>query len=228
MTRRTLQPTTPGRPRLYGRVKGKPLRRLQQGLMDDLYPSLVIGEDPICGLSHFKQIWMEIGFGGSEHLIWQARHNPDAVIFGAEPFINGVAKAVSGVSEHGLENIRLFQGDGRLVMDRLPATSLDCLFVLFPDPWPKSRHNKRRIITPEFLSDVHRVLKPGARFRFASDIIDYVDWTLTRVKAHGGFDWPVSQQSDWRVRPDDWPQTRYEAKAIREGRTCHYFEFIRV
>ena len=99
------------------------------------------------------------------------------------------------------------------------------MFVLFPDPWPKARHNKRRIITPEFLNLVHSKLKPGGRFRFASDIIDYVDWALTRVRAHGGYEWPAKSLSDWRVRPDDWPETRYEAKAIREGRPCHYFEF---
>lgn len=220
-------PTRAGRPRLYGRAKGKPLRSIQQGLMDNLYPKVCIGDDPLKGLSEFSKVWLEIGFGGSEHLIWQARHNPNTAVLGAEPFLNGTAKAVAGVDEYELPNVRIYHGDGRVVMDNLSDGSLECLFVLFPDPWPKARHNKRRIITPEFLSEVHRTLAPGGRFRFASDIIDYVDWTLTRVHAHGGFTWPAKKLEDWRTRPDDWPGTRYEAKAIREGRSCHYFEFIK-
>jgi tRNA (guanine-N7-)-methyltransferase len=170
---------------------------------------------------------LEIGFGGSEHLIWQAEHNPNVAVLGAEPFLNGAAKAVAGVDELGLANVRVYQGDGRWITDNLPDASLDCLFVLFPDPWPKSRHNKRRIINPEFLTETHRILKPGGRVRFASDIISYVDWTLTRIHAHGGFIFPARKLSEWRTRPDDWPGTRYEAKAFREGRPCHYFEFIR-
>ena len=190
-------------------------------------PEIKIKDDPLEGLSAYKRTWLEIGFGGSEHLIWQAQHNPDVAVLGAEPFLNGAAKAVAGVDEYGLSNVRVHQGDGREIMDRLPNGSLECLFVLFPDPWPKARHNKRRIITPEFLEDVHRLLGDGGRFRFASDIINYVDWTLTRVRAHGGFTFPAKKLEDWRTRPDDWPGTRYEAKAIREGRPCHYFEFIK-
>lgn len=220
-------PIPADRPRLYGRAKGRPLRRIQQGLMDNLYPKIVIGDNPLAGLDSYQQVWLEIGFGGSEHLIWQAEQNPDVAILGAEPFLNGAPKAVAGVDELGLTNVRIYQGDGRWVMDNLPDASIDCFFVLFPDPWPKSRHNKRRIINPEFLGEIHRILKPGGRFRFASDIIHYVDWTLTRIHTHGGFTWPAGELSDWRTRPDDWPGTRYEAKAIREGRPCHYFEFIR-
>lgn len=221
-------PPTPGRPRLYGRAKGRPLRHLQQGLMDDLYPQIKVTKSAIEEFPQGAKIWLEIGFGGAEHLIWQAQHNPDTIVMGAEPFLNGAAKAVSGVDEHGLTNVRVYQGDGREVMDMMEDGSLECVFVLFPDPWPKSKHNKRRIITPEFLEEVHRLLRPGGRFRYASDIIDYVDWTLTRVRAHGGFDLPVKKMGDWRTRPSDWPGTRYEAKAFREGRSCHYFEFVRV
>lgn len=220
-------PINPGRPRLYGRAKGRPLRANHQALMDTLYPKIKIGDTPTKGLEGFSELWFEIGFGGSEHLVWQAQNNPDVAVLGAEPFLNGVAKAVASVDEHGIDNVRLHQGDARNIMDTMTDGSLSCLFVLFPDPWPKARHNKRRIITPDFLCEAHRVLKPGGRFRFASDIIDYVDWTLTRVNAHGGFTWPVTRKDNWRTRPDDWPGTRYEAKAIREGRSCHYFEFIR-
>ncbi len=219
--------TDPGRPRMYGRSSGKALRARQTELMETLYPKIAF--DPVRSFdpSPFQDVWLELGFGGAEHLIWQAEHNPDTLIIGAEPFLNGVAKAVSGVDDNGLENLRLYMGDGREVMDALPDGSLSRMFVLFPDPWPKARHNKRRIITPEFVSDVYRLVKPGGIFRFGSDIIDYVDWTLTRVKAHGGFHFEPAAKENWLVRPDDWPQTRYEAKAIREGRTCHYFEFIR-
>lgn len=221
----SFEPLPAGRPRLYGRAKGRPLRANHQALMDTLYPKIKIGEDPLAGITGFEDVWFEIGFGGSEHLIWQAERNTDIAMLGAEPFLNGVAKAVASVDELNLENVRLYQGDGRDILEALPDSALSTVFVLFPDPWPKARHNKRRIITPEFLELVHSKLKSGGRFRFASDIIDYVDWALTRIHIHGGFDWPAKALSDWRVRPDDWPETRYEAKAIREGRPCHYFEF---
>ena len=227
MSRKTKPHIEPGRPRMYGRSSGKALRPRQLQLMDDLYPRIAIDPKAEIALPPGKDIWLELGFGGAEHLIWQARHNPDALVIGAEPFLNGVAKAVSGVDDHSLENVRLYMGDGREVMDSLPDEALSRMFVLFPDPWPKARHNKRRIITPEFLSQVYRLVKPGGVFRFGSDIIDYVDWTLTRIKAHGGFRFDPVSKNDWLVRPDDWPETRYEAKAIREGRTCHYFEFVR-
>lgn len=213
--------------RTFGRTRGKTLSPYQQGLMETLYPKIIIGDDPLAGLERFDAVWFEIGFGGAEHLVWQAQHNPNVACLGVEPFLNGVAKAVRGVDEHGLENIRVLQGDARDVLAVLPDASLSRLFILFPDPWPKARHNKRRIINEGLLAQVHRVLTPGSEFRFASDIIHYVDWTLWRVKAHGGFIMPHTDNADWRTRPDDWPETRYEAKAIREGRPCHYFRFIR-
>lgn len=218
---------SPERPRLYGRSKGRPLSPHQQSLMDDLFPKIECGDDPMADLSDYDEVWAEIGFGGSEHLIWQAQHNPNVALLGAEPFLNGVSKAVLSVHDDELKNIRLHMGDGRDMLDRVPDKSLSCIFVLFPDPWPKSRHNKRRIINPEFLSLVHAKLRPEGRFRFASDIIHYVDWTLTRVKVHGGLRFSPVTVSDWRQRPDDWPETRYEQKAKREGRPCHYFEFTR-
>lgn len=213
--------------RTFGRTKGKALSPYQQGLVDNLYPKIKIGDDPLAGLSNFDEVWFEIGFGASEHLIYQAEHNPTKAILGAEPFLNGVAKALRHIDDMGLENIRLLNGDARDILANLTDESLSRLFILFPDPWPKSKHNKRRIINEALLKEVHRVLKSGSQFRFASDIIDYVDWTLWRVKAHGGFEMPHESSADWRKRSDDWPQTRYEAKAIREGRPCHYFTFIR-
>ena len=217
--------------RTFGRAKGKPLSSAQAKLMDAVFPTIDVGPavkgsvNPLADID--GQLWLEIGFGGAEHLLWQAERNPDATLLGVEPFLNGVSKAVKGVHDRGLTNIRLHRGDVRDVLDLLPDASLDRVFVLFPDPWPKTRHNKRRIINMKFIEDLYRVIKPGGRLRFASDIIHYVDWALTRIKRHDGFDWPVQERSDWRVRPDDWPSTRYLEKAIREGRSGYFFEFIR-
>ena len=218
--------------RTYGRAKGKPLSPAQKALMDDAFPKVDFGaaiaavENPIADIT--GPIWLEIGFGGAEHLLWQAEQNPDVTLLGVEPFLNGVVKAVSGITQNNLKNIRLHRGDARDVLKLLPDASLERVFVLFPDPWHKARHNKRRIINMEFLEDLHRVIKPGGAFRFGSDIIHYVDWTLTRVKRHGGFDWPATSQDQWRVRLNDWPSTRYLEKAIREGRSGHFFEFTRL
>jgi tRNA (guanine-N7-)-methyltransferase len=217
--------------RTFGRAKGKPLSPAQSALMESVFPKIDVGPAVKAGTNPLADIdgplWLEIGFGGAEHLLWQAKQNPDATLLGVEPFLNGVSKAVKGVHDGGLTNIRLHRGDARDVLDFLPNASLDRVFVLFPDPWPKTRHNKRRIINMKFIEDLHRVIKPGGRLRFASDIIHYVDWALTRIKRHGGFDWPAQERPDWRVRPDDWPSTRYLEKAIREDRSGHFFEFIR-
>ena len=217
--------------RTFGRAKGKPLSPAQTALMETEFPKVDFGsvvksgKNPIEGLS--GKIWLEIGFGGAEHLLWQAEQNSQITILGIEPFLNGVAKAVRGIVDKNLRNIRLHRGDARDVLKLLPDNGLDCVFVLFPDPWHKTRHNKRRIINENFINDLHRVIKPGGTFRFGSDIIHYVDWTLTRLKRHGGFDWPATSQDQWRMRPDDWPSTRYLEKAIREGRSGHFFEFVR-
>ena len=142
--------------RTFGRTKGKALSPYQQGLMETLYPAIKIGEDPFAGLGDFDAVWFEIGFGGAEHLIWQAQQNPNIACLGVEPFLNGVSKAVRGVDEHDLKNIRVLQGDARDVLAVLPDQSLSRLFILFPDPWPKARHNKRRIINEALiLSLIH-------------------------------------------------------------------------
>jgi tRNA (guanine-N7-)-methyltransferase len=226
---RYLKDNNPDKFRTFGRAKGRPLSPAQSELYETLYPKIQINcsaiGDPLKGLDAFDEVWFEIGFGGAEHLIWQAKNNPHIAVLGAEPFEPGVVKALTGVRDNALKNVRLQHGDARDVLEALPDDSLDKIFVLFPDPWPKSKHHKRRLINQAFLSEIHRVLKDGAEYRFGSDIIHYVDWTLTRVHAHGGFTWSPKSQSDWRVRGEDWPETRYLAKALREGRTGHFFRF---
>lgn len=214
--------------RTFGRAKGRTLSPQMRTIYDANFPGLKWSdENPLGPDGHTGPVWLEIGFGGAEHLLWQAEAHPDVHIIGAEPFLNGVAKAVRGVVDAKLTNVTLHRGDVRQVLDVIPDGSLDRIFVLFPDPWPKARHNKRRILRTAFIAELHRVLRPGGTLRFASDIIHYVDWTLTRLHRHGGWDWPAETQSDWRTRSADWPGTRYEAKAGREGRSCHYFEFVR-
>ena len=217
--------------RTFGRTKGKPLSSAQTELMRRVFPTVDKAYDIAKGKNPFTNeagpYWLEIGFGGAEHLLWQAEQNPHVTLLGVEPFLNGVSKAVKGLSFKNLTNVRLHRGDARDVLEVLPSSSLECVFVLFPDPWPKVRHHKRRIINEAFIEEIYRILKPDGKFRFACDILHYVDWSLTRIKAHGGFDWPAAQQSDWRNRPDDWPSTRYLEKALREGRSGHFFEFFK-
>ncbi len=211
--------------RTFGRAKGRPLSPHMQTIWDSAFPRLKW--DMAAPLPE-GELWLEIGFGGAEHLLWQAEHHPDIHLVGAEPFLNGVAKAVRGAYDSDLENLSLHHGDVRDLLEALPNASLTKIFILFPDPWPKSRHHKRRLLRSKFIAELHRVLKPGGELRFASDIIHYVDWTLSRLKRHGGWDFTHTENSDWRVRGDDWPGTRYEAKAGREGRPCHYFKFTKL
>lgn len=208
--------------RTFGRAKGRPLSPSMQAIWDDTFPRVTWD---INAPLPDSDIWLEIGFGGAEHLLWQAETHPDIHFVGAEPFLNGVAKAVRGISDKNLTNLSLHHGDVRDVLSALPDESISRLFILFPDPWHKSRHHKRRLLRTDFIAELYRVLKPGGELRFASDIIHYVDWTLMRFKNHGGWEFTHTNVVDWRVRGADWPGTRYEAKAGREGRPCHYFKF---
>ncbi|PLX38087.1 MAG: tRNA (guanosine(46)-N7)-methyltransferase TrmB [Hyphomicrobiales bacterium] len=222
-------------PTLYGRNKGHKLKARQQGLMDTLLPQLAV--DPTAPAPArvadlfpvpVDEIWLEAGFGGGEHMIHQAETHDDVGIIGCEPFINGMAKAVSAIDLTGLENIRLYNGDATDVLDWLPEASLSRMYLLYPDPWPKRRHWKRRFISAEMLDRVARALKPGAEFRVASDIPHYIAWTLAHLRDHPAFEWTARKADDWREPYDGWPGTRYEAKAIREGRTPTYLTFKRV
>lgn len=165
-----------------------------------------------------RDLWFEIGFGGGEHLAWQAKANPDIGFIGVEPFLNGVASALRYIADGGLANVRILQGDARDVIARLPEASVGRLFVLFPDPWPKLRHHRRRIVGPATLDGFARMLKDGAEFRYATDDQGYLAWTLRHVRLHPAFEWTARRADDWRRRPDDWPETRYEQKAREAGR----------
>jgi len=160
------------------------------------------------------ELWLEVGFGAGEHLFWQAEHNPHVALIGAEPYEGGVAKLLSKLDRAPLANIRIHEGDAREVIDAVPDGRLGRVFILFPDPWPKTRHHKRRFVQMETLDALARAMRPGAELRFASDDAGYVAWTLERLVAHPAFAWTAERMTDWTARPADWPQTRYEAKAL--------------
>jgi tRNA (guanine-N7-)-methyltransferase len=173
------------------------------------------------------EVWLEIGFGGGEHLAEQAERHPEIGFIGSEVFENGVARLVGEVSRRGLGNLRIFADDARLLLDRLPPNSLGRVFVLFPDPWPKLRHHKRRLVAPATLDRLAEVMRPGAELRLATDDPGYLLWMLEHVTAHPAFTWLARGPADWRERPADWPPTRYEEKACAAGRTPAFLRFAR-
>jgi tRNA (guanine-N7-)-methyltransferase len=202
----------------YGRRKGKALRRHHLELTQQLLPTLRVD------LAHPIQdlvTWLEIGFGGGEHLAHQAALHPDVAFIGAEPFINGVAKLLAEIEKRKLGNIRIHDDDARYLLAKLPDRCLARVYLLYPDPWPKARQNKRRFVNAENLAEIARALKPGGLFLFASDIAAYVDWTLAEVSAHAGFTLSSNSAEPF----ENWLQTRYEAKARREGRETRYVTF---
>lgn len=222
----------------YGRFKGKTLRPEQERRLDQDLPALTVpgvewdtnpdrAEIDLTALFGDRDVWVEVGFGGGEHMVHQAVQNPDVGIIGCEPYINGVAVTMGKMAKAGVDNIRLHPGDARDLFDVLPAASIARAFLLYPDPWPKARHHRRRFVTAEHLEPLHRVLKPGAIFRVATDIPDYVRQTMEEVPK-AGFEWLAERPGDWRDPWDDWLSTRYEQKALREGRTPHYMTFRRV
>ena len=211
----------------YGRRQGKRLRPKQAAGISGTLPNLQIDcSGPVRPDALFASdktaYWLEIGFGGGEHLINNASLHPDIGHLGCEPFINGMAKLVLLIEKDGIDAIRLHNDDAVQLLDQLPDASLDRIYLLYPDPWPKRRHNKRRFVSDENLSRMARVLKPGGEFRFASDIDHYVGWTLARILGSPDFVWTAEQPDDWRLPWENWPSTRYEAKAIREGRKSSY------
>ncbi len=219
---------------LWGRRKGKPLSARRTDLMAERLPALLVDigtpfSGTLAGLfeSPVSAFRLEIGFGGGEHLVHEAEARPDIGFIGAEPFLNGMAKAVAAVSEKKLGNVRLFGSDAAELLDWLPAAALDRIDLFYPDPWPKKRHWKRRFVSRENLDRFARGLVPGGLFRFASDIESYVDWTLRHVVVRPEFDWTAERADDWRLPFPGWPGTRYERKAFAEGRKPAYLAFRR-
>lgn len=219
----------------YGRRKGKKLRTAQADHLERDLPRLAIDLDALAGrplaalFPHpVRAVRLEIGFGGGEHLISEAQRHPDIGFIGAEAFLNGIAKATTLVAELGLSNVRLHGDDVVPLLDRLPEGGLDQVDLLYPDPWPKRRHWKRRFVRADNIARIARLLAPGGHFRFATDIESYAAWTLRRLTSDSRFEWTAERADDWRLPWEGWPGTRYEAKAKREGRMPGYYEFRRL
>ena len=218
----------------FGRRHGKPLRNHQKNLFEDLLPRLKIDVEKsapqdLCTLFEAKvdAVRLEIGFGGGEHLHHETGRYPQTGFIGVEPFVNGMAKMLAALDGEPRSNLRLYDEDATAVLDWLPDASLSGIDLFYPDPWHKRRHWKRRFVSDANLDRFARVLKPGAKFRFASDIEHYVNWTLQHCRRHPAFDWQAEGPSDWNDAYEGWPGTRYEAKAFREGRRAAYLTFIR-
>jgi len=221
--------------RSYGRRKGKRLSPRKARLTEELLPRLRLDlNQPAPRSLHtlfpvpVREVWLEIGFGSGEHLLWQAQQNPEIGFIGCEPFINGVATLLGGIEDRGLETVRIHDGDARDVLAWLPPGTIARAFILFPDPWPKKRQVKRRLVSPELVAALARVIAPGGELRFASDDSDYAGQALLAVRQSGAFRWLASKAADWRMRPADWPETRYERKALSEGRKPVYLSWQRL
>lgn len=218
----------------FGRRHGKALRARQAEAMAAILPRYAIdltqpapqqlGE---LFAAPVERVCLEIGFGGGEHLLHRVRNEPNTGFIGVEPFVNGMAKLISAVATEPPANLRVHNDEAAGLLEWLPEASIAGLDLLYPDPWPKRRHWKRRFVSAENLNRLARVLQPGALFRVASDIDSYVNWTLLRVLAHPDFEWTASSADDWRLPFPGWPGTRYEAKAIAAGRKGTYLTFRR-
>lgn len=219
---------------LWGRRKGKPLSTRRTELMATRLPSLAVDIEESAPTNLAKlfpgqvsSVFLEIGFGGGEHLVHEAKEYPETGFIGAEPFLNGLAKAVASVADLELTNVRLFGGDATALLDWIPAASLQRVDLLYPDPWPKKRHRKRRFVSSQNLDRISRVLARGGVFRVASDIESYISWTLEHCLKREDLEWTAARADDWRQPFKGWPSTRYEAKALAAGRRPTYLTFCR-
>lgn len=210
--------------RSYGRRRGRKPSARQAALLRDCLPRFAVEPAQI---SRAAEAWLEIGFGGGEHLLAQARRNPNATIIGCEPYEDGVLKVLSAIEAENLPNIRVHMGDVRDVLRQLAPGSLDRAFVLFPDPWPKRKHRKRRLVNASLLDLLARALKADAELRIATDIGDYARTMLEAFSREPRFLWQAAGPADWRLQPADWVETKYESKAVEAGRRRYYFRFLR-
>ena len=219
----------------YGRFKGKSLSARQHGSLHAEFEKYSLKnisweenskrkKIKLSEVFNEKSVWLEIGFGGGEHLVHQAKLNPDIGFIGCEPYQNGVAKLMGKLSADPRKNIKLYDGDVRNIFDVLAKNSISKVFLLYPDPWPKKRHHRRRFVTQEFLAPLYETMQPGSILRIATDIEDYVRQALQEVPK-AGFKWLAKDASDWRDPWQDWVSTRYEIKALKEARTPHYLTF---
>jgi tRNA (guanine-N7-)-methyltransferase len=222
------------REQFYGRRRGRPLRAGQRERQTQLLPLLSFalpetGElDPNTLFpTPPRDIWLEIGFGGGEHLAEQAAHHPEIGFIGCEVFENGVARLLGEVERRGLGNVRIFADDARPLLAALTPRSVGRVFILFPDPWPKPRHHKRRLVAPAMLDRLAEMMTDGAELRLATDDPSYQSWMLEHLTAHPAFIWTARRPADWRIRPEDWPATRYEEKARKAGRKPAFLRFER-
>ncbi|NIJ20005.1 tRNA (guanine-N7-)-methyltransferase [Sphingomonas naasensis] len=222
--------------RLYGRAKGHKLRQGQAALVEEMLPQLSVPETgPLDAQTLFgdaegsgRPLEFEIGFGGGEHLAGQAAMRPDHGFIGCEPFLNGVVGALNHIRDDKLANVRLHMGDALDVLERLPDASLDRLYLLHPDPWPKARHAKRRMVNNGPLDMIAAKLKPGAEFRLGTDDPTYCRWSMMVMNQRRDFVWQAKSAADFLTRPTDWPETRYERKARRQGHEVWYFRYRRI
>jgi len=215
----------------FGRRGGRPLSGRQKELMDTLLPKIGVpvkspgALDPKPLFESCKAVWLEIGFGGGEHVSGQAATHPDIGLLASEVFFEGVAKLLGQIEKGGLGNVRVWPEDARELVDGLKTNSIDRAFILFPDPWPKARHQKRRIIQPDFLDALARIMKPDSQVRFATDVRSYADEALERFLAHPAFEWTARTANDWRRAPSDHIQTRYQMKKLGDIAPV-YYDFI--
>lgn len=218
--------------RLYGRAQGHKLRKGQAALVEELLPKVAVPEDGAVDAARLfgrdMPLRLEIGFGAGEHLAGQATAMPETGFIGCEPFLNGVVGALGHIRDGALDNVRLYMGDALAVVERLPNESLDAAYLLHPDPWPKARHAKRRMMNHGPLDLIASKLKPGAEFRLGTDDPTYCRWSMMIMAQRQDLMWLAKEPRDFLQRPADWPETRYEAKARRDGHEVWYFRYTRL
>lgn len=222
--------------RIYGRRQGRPLKAARQEVLERLLPMLSVPKVSVCNGSRLhpsalfgndRPVWLEIGFGNGEHLAGLMARYPDSNFLGAEPFINGMAAFLKDIDLRPHRNVRVWMDDALLLVNSLADACLDGIFILNPDPWPKTRHHKRRIVNPANLDAFSRTIRPGGSLVMATDVNDLAEWMLEKTFRHAAFEWSAESAADWRDPPADWIETRYEVKGRESGRKQSYLIFTR-